>query len=69
MDSDETLYPDAPWNQDRGVIQGRPQRRATSMKLAILGFEGPVVIPHWIIFIAGGAVVAIIALYATSSKP
>ena len=39
------------------------------MKLAILGFESPVVIPQWIIFIAGGAVGAIIALYATSSKP
>jgi hypothetical protein len=37
--------------------------------LAILGFESPVVIPQWIIFIAGGAVGAIIALYATSSKP
>jgi hypothetical protein len=39
------------------------------MKLAILGFEGPIVIPHWIIFVAGGAVGAFIALYATSSKP
>jgi len=39
------------------------------MKLPILGFEGPIMIPHWIIFIAGGAGGAIIALYATSSKP
>ena len=69
MDGEETLYPDAPWNQDRGVVQGRPQRRAASMKVAIQGFECPVVIPHWIVFIAGGAVGAIIALYAASSKP
>jgi hypothetical protein len=68
MDSESTPYPDAPWHQDRGVAQGRPQRRAAAFKLAIQGFEGPVAIPHWIIFIAGGVVGAIIALYATSSK-
>ena len=68
MDSEATPYPDAPWSQDRGVAEGRPQRRAAAIKLAIQGFEGAVAIPQWAIFIAGGVVGAIIALYATSSK-
>ena len=68
MDSEATPYPDAPWNQDRGVVQGRPQRRAAAIKVTVQGFEGAVAIPHWAIFIAGGVVGAIMALYATGSR-
>ena len=68
MDSEATPYPDAPWNQDRAVAQGRPQRRAAAIKVAVQGFEGAVAIPHWAIFIAGGVVGAIIAFYATGSR-
>ena len=68
MDSEATPYPDAPWNQDRAVAQGRPQRRAAAIKVTVQGFEGEVAIPHWAIFIAGGVVGAITAFYATGSR-
>ena len=68
MDSEATPHPEAPWNQDRAVAQGRPQRRAAAFKVAVQGFERAVAIPHWAIFIAGGVVGAVIAFYAAGSR-
>ena len=38
-------------SMDRGVSQGRPQRRASALKVAVQGFEGRVIIPPWAVFI------------------
>ena len=68
MEEDATLYPDAPRRQDRSVSEGRPQRLASALKVAVQGFEGRVIIPPCAIFIAGVVVGAGVVLYATYSK-
>ena len=68
MEGEATLYPDAPWRQDRGVSQGRPQRRAAALKVAVQGFEGRVITPPWAVFIAGVVVGAVVVFYVTCSK-
>ena len=68
MEGEATLYPDAPWRQDRGVPEGRPQRRASALKVVVQGFEGRVTIPPWAVFISGVVVGATVALYVACSK-
>ena len=68
MEEDATPYPDAPWRQDRSVVEGRPQRRVADLKAAVQGFEASVVISPWAIFIAGVVVGASVVLYVTYSK-
>ena len=52
----------------RGVAQGRPDRRAADLKVAVRGFEGRVITPPWAVFIAGVVVGAVVVFYVTCSK-